>query len=91
MRKRDESARLGVLFYDGVELFDVAGAIGVASTPARVLPAIKAVTIAHADGPVAPAAGPLATARRRYVTGLARLPAFDAGGRQKRPFTRPAT
>jgi hypothetical protein len=57
---------------------------------ARVLAAIEGVTIAHAVGPVALAGGSLPTARRRCVTGLARLPAFDAGGGQKSPFTRPA-
>jgi hypothetical protein len=67
------------------ELLDVGGTIGVVSTPARVLPAIEGVTIAHAAGLVALAGGSLATARRRCVTAWARLPAFDAGGGQKRP------
>jgi hypothetical protein len=35
---------------------------------ARVLPAIEAITIAHAAGPVALASGSLATDRRRYAT-----------------------
>jgi hypothetical protein len=77
--------RLGVVLYDGVEPLDVAGTIGVVSMAARVLAAIEAVTIARAVGPVALAGGSLATARHRCVTGLARLPAFDAGGGQKRP------
>ena len=53
MRKRDEAARLGVVLYGGVEPIDVVGTIGVVSMAARVLPAIEAVTIAHAAGPVA--------------------------------------
>ena len=57
MRKRDEAARLGVVLYDGAEPLDVAGTIGVVSTPARVLPAMEAVTIAHAAGPVGLAGG----------------------------------
>jgi hypothetical protein len=68
----------------------VAGTIGIVSMAARVLPTIEGVTIAHAGALVALASGSLATARHRCVTGLARLPAFDAGGGQKSPFTRPA-
>jgi hypothetical protein len=51
------------VLYDGGEPLDVAGTIGVVSTPARVLPAIEAVTIAHAVGPVALAGGPTVVAR----------------------------
>ena len=72
-------AASGTVLYDGVEPIDVAGTIGVVSMAARVLPAIEGVTIAHAAGLVALAGGSLATARRRCVTGLARVPAFDGG------------
>jgi hypothetical protein len=65
MRKRDEPAHLGVVLYDRAEPIDVVGTIGVVSTAARVLPAIEAVTIAHAVGPVALAGGSLATLRHR--------------------------
>jgi transcriptional regulator GlxA family with amidase domain len=41
----------------GVEPIDVAGTIGVVSMAARILPAIEAVTIAHAAGPVTLASG----------------------------------
>jgi hypothetical protein len=69
----------------------VAGTIGVVSMAARVLPAIEGVTIARTRSAQSPSpGGSLATARRRCVTGLARLPAFDVGGGQKSPFTRPA-
>jgi hypothetical protein len=83
MRKRDEPVCLGVVLCDRVELLDVGGTIGVVSMTGRVLPAIEAVTIAHAAGPVAFAGGSLATARRRCVTGLARLPAFTLGAGRK--------
>jgi hypothetical protein len=67
MRNRDEPARLGAVLYDGVEPLDVAGTIGVVSIAARVLPAIEAVTIAHAVGPLALAGGPTVVARHGFA------------------------
>ena len=68
-RRRDQPARPRAwVRYDGVEPLDAAGTIGVASMAARFLPAIEAVTIAHAAGPVALASGSLATAGRRCAT-----------------------
>jgi hypothetical protein len=65
----------------------VAGTIGVVSMAAHVLPA---VTIAQAVGPVALARQVPGNRPAPLRHGLARRPAFDAGGGQKSPFTRPA-
>jgi transcriptional regulator GlxA family with amidase domain len=57
MRDRTSAARIGVVIYDGVEPIDIGGTVGVISMASRVLPAISAVTIASAAGPVALAGG----------------------------------
>jgi hypothetical protein len=86
MRKRDEPARPRAwVRYDDVEPLDAAGTTGVVSMAVRVLAAIEGVAIAHAAGPVALARRLPGNRPTCCVTGLARLPAFDAGGGQKRP------
>ena len=57
MRGCNEPARFGVVLYEGVEPIDLGGTIGVVSMATRVLPALAAVTIARAAGPVALAGG----------------------------------
>jgi hypothetical protein len=59
--------RLGVVLYDDVERLDAAGTIGVVSMAARVLPAIKGITIAHAAVPVALASGLTVVARHGFA------------------------
>ena len=67
LRARDEPTRFGVVIYDGVEPIDLGGTVGVVSMAARVLPAIEAVTIAHAAGPVALAGGLTVIARHGFA------------------------
>jgi transcriptional regulator GlxA family with amidase domain len=50
-------ALFGVLIYDGVEPIDIGGTFGVVSMARRVLPNVRATTIAHRAGPVALAGG----------------------------------
>jgi transcriptional regulator GlxA family with amidase domain len=57
MKHRSEAARIGVVIYDGVEPIDIGGTIGVISMAQRVLPALRAVTIADNAGPVRLAGG----------------------------------
>jgi len=88
MRKRDEPARPRAwVRYDDVEPLDAA-ATGVVAIAARVLPAIEAITIAHAASPVALASGSLATARRRCLSGANCRPLTL--GRAEEPVHRPA-
>jgi transcriptional regulator GlxA family with amidase domain len=56
-RARTEPATIGVLIYEGVEPIDIGGTVGVVSMAARVLPAVRAVTISRLAGPVALAGG----------------------------------
>ncbi len=52
MKDRTEAARIGVVVYPGVEPIDLGGTVGVVSMASRLLPALTAVTIAAAAGPV---------------------------------------
>jgi transcriptional regulator GlxA family with amidase domain len=72
-RPRSESALFGVLIYPGVEPIDIGGTIGVISMARRILPAVRAVTIATASGPVA-LAGDLTVLAEH---GIADAPACD--------------
>ncbi len=56
-RTRSDPALFGVLIYPGVEPIDIGGTIGVISMARRVLPAVQAVSIAAAAGPVVLAGG----------------------------------
>jgi transcriptional regulator GlxA family with amidase domain len=56
-RLRSEPATVGVFIYDGTEPIDIGGTVGVVSMACRVLPAVRAVTIARRAGPVALAGG----------------------------------
>jgi transcriptional regulator GlxA family with amidase domain len=57
MKTRSDPARIGVLFYDGVEPIDLGGTVGVVSMARRVLPLVEAVVIAREAGPVRLAGG----------------------------------
>ena len=57
MQDRSAATRFGVLIYPGVEPIDIGGTVGVISMARRVLPAIEAVLIAAAAGPVLLAGG----------------------------------
>lgn len=57
MKSVDEPAVFGVVVYDGVEPIDIGGTIGVISMARRVLPHVRAVTIAERAGPVVLAGG----------------------------------
>jgi transcriptional regulator GlxA family with amidase domain len=52
MKLRSSPALVGVLIYDGVEPIDLGGTVGVVSMARRVLPKLRATTIAHQAGPV---------------------------------------
>lgn len=73
IRPRTEPARIGVIVYPGVEPIDIGGTTGVISMASRILPAIGAVTIAAAAGPVALAGGLTILAD----AGFAEAPACD--------------
>jgi transcriptional regulator GlxA family with amidase domain len=73
MKQRSDPARIGVLIYDGVEPIDIGGTVGVVSMARRVLPAVEAVTVARAAGPVRLAGG--LTVLAGY--GVAAAPACD--------------
>lgn len=72
-RLRSEPALFGILIYPGVEPIDIGGTVGVVSMASRVLPAVRAVTIARAAGPVALAGGLTVLAQH----GIAEAPACD--------------
>jgi transcriptional regulator GlxA family with amidase domain len=72
-RLRSDPALFGVLIYPGVEPIDIGGTVGVVSMARRVLPAVRAVTIARAAGPVALAGGLTVLAEH----GIADAPACD--------------
>jgi putative intracellular protease/amidase len=72
-RPRSDPALFGVLIYPGVEPIDIGGTVGVISMACRVLPAVRAVTIASAAGPVALAGGLTVLAEH----GIADAPACD--------------
>lgn len=57
MRARTDPALVAVVIYPGVEPIDIGGTIGVVSMAGRVLPALRAVTVAQRAGPVACAGG----------------------------------
>jgi len=72
-RLRSDPALLGVLIYPGVEPIDIGGTVGVISMARRVLPAVCAVTIAQAAGPVELAGGLTVMAQH----GIADAPACE--------------
>ena len=57
MMDTDQSVRIGVALYDGVEPIDLGGTLGVISMASRLLPGLSAVTIAEHAGPVRCAGG----------------------------------
>lgn len=74
MRATEDPAVIAVLLYDGVEPIDVGGTVGVVSMASRILPAIRAVTLAERAGPVRCAGGLTVLAEH----GFADAPAADA-------------
>jgi transcriptional regulator GlxA family with amidase domain len=56
-RSRSDPALFGVLIYQGVEPIDIGGTVGVVSMARRVVPEVRAATIARQPGPVALAGG----------------------------------
>jgi transcriptional regulator GlxA family with amidase domain len=72
-RLRSDPALFGVLIYPGVEPIDIGGTIGVISMARRVLPAVRAATVARAAGPIALAGGLTVLAEH----GIADAPACD--------------
>ena len=73
-RGRGEAALVAVVIYDGVEPIDIGGTVGVISMAARVLPGLRAATVAERAGPVRCAGGLVAEAAH----GFADAPAADA-------------
>ena len=73
-RGRGEAALVAVVIYDGVEPIDIGGAVGVISMAGRVLPGLRAATVAERAGPVRCAGGLVAEAAH----GFADAPAADA-------------
>jgi len=57
MKPRNESARFGIVLYDGVEPIDVGGTVGVLSMARRILPLLNHVVLARTAGPVTLASG----------------------------------
>ena len=57
MKQRSDTARIGVLIYEGVEPIDIGGTVGVVSMARRVLPFVEAAVIARQAGPVRLAGG----------------------------------
>lgn len=74
MKALTDPALIAVVIYDGVEPIDIGGTIGVISMAARVLPGIRAVSVAAAPGPVRCAGGLTVLAGH----GFADAPAADA-------------
>ncbi len=74
MRQAGDPALVAVVIYEGVEPIDIGGTIGVVSMASRVLPAIRATTVAERAGPVRCAGGLTVLAEH----GFADAPAADA-------------
>lgn len=73
-RGREEAALVAVVIYDDVEPIDIGGTVGVVSMAGRVLPGLRAVTVAERAGPVRCAGGLVVEAAH----GFADAPAADA-------------
>lgn len=74
MKLPEEAALIAVVIYHGVEPIDVGGTIGVVSMASRVLPNIRAVTVAGQAGPVRCAGGLVVEAAH----GFSDMPEVDA-------------
>ena len=70
-RAKTDPMRLGIVIYEGVEPIDIGGTVGVVSMAKRVLPAIEAVVIAKAAGPVQLAGGLVVMADAGFATASA--------------------
>lgn len=57
MKAPTESSVFGIVVYEGVEPIDIGGTVGVISMARRVLPNVRAITIAERAGPVVMAGG----------------------------------
>ena len=71
---RNAPALLGIVLYPGVEPIDVGGTIGVASMAGRLLPNLRATTLAATAGPLTLAGGLIVHAEHA----LAAAPMLDA-------------
>ncbi len=57
MKALTDPALFGIVVYEGVEPIDIGGTVGVISMARRVLPNVRAITIAEQAGPVVLAGG----------------------------------
>jgi transcriptional regulator GlxA family with amidase domain len=57
MKAQTDPALFGIVVYEGVEPIDIGGTVGVLSMARRVLPNVRAITIAERAGPVVLAGG----------------------------------
>lgn len=73
-RKRGDAALVAVVIYEGVEPIDIGGTVGVVSMAGRVLPGLRAVTVAERAGSVRCAGGLVVEATH----GFEDAPAADA-------------
>lgn len=73
MKARNDPALFGIVIYEGVEPIDIGGTVGVISMARRVLPNVRAITIAAHAGPVVLAGGLSVVAD----VGFAEVPALD--------------
>jgi transcriptional regulator GlxA family with amidase domain len=74
MREPADPALVAVVIYEGVEPIDIGGTIGVVGMASRLLPGIRATTVAERAGPVRCAGGLTVLAEH----GFADAPAADA-------------
>lgn len=73
-RGREEATLVAVVVYDDVEPIDIGGTVGVLSMACRVLPGLRAVTVAERAGPVRCAGGLVVEAAH----GFSDVPQSDA-------------
>lgn len=68
MKQASDSARLGIVLYDGVEPIDLGGTAGVVSMASRLLPNLSCVLIAEKAGPVHLTGGVTVMAEADFAT-----------------------
>jgi transcriptional regulator GlxA family with amidase domain len=68
MKQASDSARLGIVLYDGVEPIDLGGTAGVVSMASRLLPNLSCVLIAEKAGPVRLTGGVTVMAEADFAT-----------------------
>ena len=80
MKARTDPALVAVVIYDGVEPIDIGGTIGVVSMAARILPGIRAATVAERAGPVRCAGGLTVMAEHGFADAPAEADALIVTG-----------